>query len=281
MEMERAQSGGEAFVTLLSSRSYYPGVVALARSLRQFSARELLVLTTPGDISEHQRLELEAVGSDIRVVPVERVPPPEGATPFDPSHLDCFTKFRMFELKDYTKFVYLDADMLVVGDVDELFTYPSFAAAPNFQLKQNRRGMNVSKFSDSSFNAGLFVVDRDEGLHRQFLDHYAHYNKAWSWADQSLLNDFFKGGKWNQVPHYYNMMKRCFLYRPDLWEVDKIKIIHYTGGKPWQTPAEWKEKDFEDNTPYEPLFALWRDAHAGRFPLTVPQAPSSNSRTSP
>lgn len=38
--------------------------------------------------------ELEAVGSDIRVVPVERVPPPEGATPFDPSHLDCFTKFR-------------------------------------------------------------------------------------------------------------------------------------------------------------------------------------------
>ncbi len=129
-------------------------------------------------------------------------------------------------------------------------------------------------------------------------------------ADQSLLNDFFKGGKWNQVPHYYNMMKRCFLYRPDLWEVDKIKIIHYTGnptspigglasadepatrhahtkpstalgGKPWQTPAEWKEKDFEDNTPYEPLFALWRDAHAGRFPLTVPQAPSSNSRTSP
>lgn len=95
------------------------------------------------------------------------------------------------------------------------------------------------------------MVDRDEGLHRQFLDHYAHYNKAWSWvrlgtptdggliecshrspcvqADQSLLNDFFKGGKWNQLPRYYNMMKRCFLYRPDLWEVDKIKIIHYTG----------------------------------------------------
>jgi hypothetical protein len=34
------------------------------------------------------------VGSDVRVVPVERVPPPEGATPFDPAHLDCFTKFR-------------------------------------------------------------------------------------------------------------------------------------------------------------------------------------------
>lgn len=57
MEVERQSAGGrEAFVTLLSSRSYYPGVVALARSLRQFSARELLVLTTPGDIPEHQRL---------------------------------------------------------------------------------------------------------------------------------------------------------------------------------------------------------------------------------
>lgn len=90
----------------------------------------------------------------------------------------CVCVCRMFELKDYTKFVYLDADMLVVGvrvwwcpvarsdlviiivhrhspqDVDELFTYPSFAAAPNFQLKQNRRGINVSRFSDASFNAG-------------------------------------------------------------------------------------------------------------------------------
>lgn len=56
-------------------------------------------------------------------------------------------------------------------------------------------------------------------------------------ADQSLLNDFFKGGKWNQVPHYYNMMKRCFLYRPDLWEVDKIKIIHYTGNP--TSPHRW------------------------------------------
>jgi hypothetical protein len=59
--MEAADDGGkeeqrrEAFVTLLSSRSYYPGVVALARSLRRFSTRELLVLATPGDISDDQR----------------------------------------------------------------------------------------------------------------------------------------------------------------------------------------------------------------------------------
>lgn len=27
-------------------------------------------------------------------------------------------------------------------------------------------------------------------------------------ADQSLLNDYFKG-RWHRLPHYYNMMKRC------------------------------------------------------------------------
>jgi len=158
--------------------------------------------------------------------------------------------------------------------IDELFSSPSFAAAPNFQLKKSRAGVNLSKFSDFSFNAGLFVVDRDKDLHHQLLAHYAHYEKNWSWADQSLLNDYFKG-RWHRLPHYYNMMKRCFLHRPDLWEAKKIKIIHYTGGKPWQTAEERNMKDFEDNSAYEPLFVLWWRAYQGQFPLVVPS--SSNA----
>ena len=93
-----------------------------------------------------------------------------------------------------------------------------------------------------------------------------------SWADQSLMNDFFKD-RWHRLPYTYNLQKRVFLHRPDLWNPNEIKIIHYTGGwfvykviismvpltpyltgKPWQTETEWKEKDFEDNNPYLPIF---------------------------
>jgi lipopolysaccharide biosynthesis glycosyltransferase len=204
---------------------------------------------------------------------------PTNAKPFDPTHLDCFTKFRMFQMHEFDKLVYLDADMIVVQEIDDLFSYPSFAAAPTFQLGKKKKGKivpNSSKFSNSSFNAGMFVVDRDETLYDKLLAYYSNYDSRWSWADQSMLNEYFKG-KWNAIPYYYNCMKRVFVHRPDLWHPDRIKIIHYTGGKPWQTEQELKEKDFEDNTPYKPIFELWQEAFEGRFPLRVPPAPEKSS----
>jgi len=52
------------------------------------------------------------------------------------------TLLRMFELKDYRKFVYLDADMVIVRNVDDLFEQPSFSAAPTFQLNKKRKNKN-------------------------------------------------------------------------------------------------------------------------------------------
>lgn len=36
----------------------------------------------------------------------------------------CFTKFAVFSLTEYSKVVFLDADMLAVGNPDELFSLP-------------------------------------------------------------------------------------------------------------------------------------------------------------
>jgi len=97
-------------------------------------------------------------------------------------------------------------------------------------------------------SSGLFVVDRSEELHQQLLAHYKHYDPKWynmihspnnkvhsvndpnrSWADQSLMNDFFKD-RWHKLSYTHNLQKRVFLHRPDLWNPNEIKIIHYTGG---------------------------------------------------
>jgi glycogenin glucosyltransferase len=43
-----------------------------------------------------------------------------------------FTKLRMWQLTQYSKLVYIDADCMVVQPVDELFDLPvDFAAAPD------------------------------------------------------------------------------------------------------------------------------------------------------
>ena len=43
-----------------------------------------------------------------------------------------------------------------------------------------------------------------------------------------------------------------------------MRVVHYMGGKPWQTAQERKASDWEDNTKYEPLFAAWWAIWHGR-----------------
>jgi alpha-N-acetylglucosamine transferase len=43
-----------------------------------------------------------------------------------------FTKLRIFDLDAFDKVVFLDADTIVLRNVDELFERPALAAAPDF-----------------------------------------------------------------------------------------------------------------------------------------------------
>lgn len=57
---------------------------------------------------------------------MERVPPLEGVAE---QFRDQYTKLRIWELDQYDKLIYLDADTLVVGDINDLFTVPHDFAA--------------------------------------------------------------------------------------------------------------------------------------------------------
>ena len=99
MEEQETEGQKEAFITLLSSESYYCGVVALVKSLRHVSQKEMIVMvTTTYKIADHLIEELQRL--QCTVLKVDPVTPPDNARPFDPSHIDCFTKFRFDPLPD-------------------------------------------------------------------------------------------------------------------------------------------------------------------------------------
>ncbi len=58
-------------------------------------------------------------------------------------HIRCgrYTKLHVWNLVEFEKVVYIDADALVLQNVDELFSRPGFAAAPDV-------------FPPDKFNAG-------------------------------------------------------------------------------------------------------------------------------
>ncbi len=203
--------------------------------------------------------------------------------------------------------------MIVIQNIDELFdAVPHSAVAQFLGMTKTKKAPAPSqsaeaaaaaaatsdcipvdakvqaKFSASTFNTGVLVIEPSTAIFEQIMQAFSSYKESWSWADQDLLVDLFRP-QWVHLPWVFNAQKRCvvfsmeqpratfvtfnvvfhfsmFLYRPDLWNaaVDhgQIKVIHYIGGKPWQSEEELKN-DFEDNSPYRPIFDLWQQAHDG------------------
>ena len=136
-------------------------------------------------------------------------------------------------------------------------------AVPNFRNKKKAYGDDKG-----NFNAGLMMVPRpllsDYNKAIQILS--AGYNDT----EEKLFNEIFRN-RWKRLGLTYNCQKRAFKLAPSVWneiQAEGIKIIHYVGAKPWQTPDEIRRLDWEgveDDSmqPYNILFELWRRIRSG------------------
>ncbi len=158
---------------------------------------------------------------------------------------------------DTRRIIYLDTDILVLGDIRELFAKGDqftaeryVAAIPHlfpamFYAKNVFKLWNDLRQIKNTFNGGVFMTDfcfwTDKTA--QIRQHYLELDAAnghdlLHLDDEAMLNLMFKnyiqlGIEWNAwgygQPHF--MVK--FLRR----SLDRIKIIHWSGGhhKPWES----------------------------------------------
>ncbi|KAL8825426.1 MAG: hypothetical protein Q9170_007793, partial [Blastenia crenularia] len=124
-----------AWVTLLTRSSYLPGVITLAYSLSHHkTVYPLIVLITPSlPTSSIRALELETHHNPLlKVHPIEPLLPPQlqkyindQAEPTSASVAsrfeDTWTKLRAFSLTHLSTAVFLDADLTVYRNMDEVF----------------------------------------------------------------------------------------------------------------------------------------------------------------
>ena len=135
-----------AYATLVTNEDYAIGATALARSLQRVgSAWPLLVLSPPGtpslDVLEAEGCIVRETGqpalSDAfrrrhsRDAQHTRSPFTKGIKPTFHDPLDNFVKLRLWELVEYERIVFIDADAIAVRNIDRLFGYPALSAAPN------------------------------------------------------------------------------------------------------------------------------------------------------
>jgi alpha-N-acetylglucosamine transferase len=214
--------------TLCNGDGYLPGVEVLGRSLEASGSAIPRVVLVTQDISATARERLLHLGWQLRdIEPIEN---PTADRLLFPRFGAVFTKLRAWELVEFERVVLLDADTLVLRNVDDLFERREFAAAPDF-------------FLPDRFNSGVMVLEPSTDTFQSMMETLSVAD-SYDGGDQGFLNTFF--ANWytmpveHRLPVGYNMAHFCYQFLRGHATLKatlerETKIVHYMLQKPWQT----------------------------------------------
>ncbi len=252
-----------AYVTLVTNPDYVTGAQALARSLLAVQATApLVVLATDASLDLDT---LAALGCEIVLTQQPQVsdafrarhtrdavhkaaPFTKGEKPSFHDPLDNFCKLVLWRLDHFERLVFLDADTVVVKNIDRLFSYPEFSAAPNLyeslaDMHRLNSGVFVAKPSCRTFDHMLAELDAPQAY--------------WRRTDQTFLERYY--ADWHGLPYTYNVLQYVFFNLPQLWHWPSIRVVHYQYEKPWQADHGKREQ-------LQPLIDLWHQLFEGKPP---------------
>lgn len=262
LSANRPATGTRAYVTLVTNADYAMGATALARSIRHAGADADIVVLHTGGVEDTALKPLSDL--DCRLVRTELLdtsdgfnerhargrlhadaPFTKGRKPAFHSPLDNFCKLRLWQLTEYETCVFIDADALVLRNIDKLFDYPEFSAAPNVyetlrDFHRMNSGVFVARPSLETFAAMLEMLDRPDVF--------------WRRTDQTFLETFFPD--WHGLPVTMNMLQYVWFNLPDLWDWKQIGVLHYQYEKPWETDHPKADR-------LRPLIDLWHAYFTG------------------
>uniref|UniRef100_A0A3Q0R3L5 glycogenin glucosyltransferase n=1 Tax=Amphilophus citrinellus TaxID=61819 RepID=A0A3Q0R3L5_AMPCI len=217
----------QAFVTLATNDSYAKAAMVLGQSLRNHNTTRKLVALVGPHVAEQCRDVLHSIFDEVRVVDV--------MDSGDSAHLALmkrpdlgvtFTKLHCWTLTHYSKCVFMDADTLVLSNIDELFEREELSAAPD------------PGWPDC-FNSGVFVFRPSNETHEKLIA-FCGENGSFDGGDQGVLNSFFN--TWatadisKHLPFIYNLSSiAIYSYLPAFKQYGQgAKVVHFLGKvKPW------------------------------------------------
>lgn len=266
-------SSGEnyAYTTLVTRSSYLAGVVVLAYTLHKSGTKYPLVVLYTDTLpqSSIQALKSEAPSCNLILKPTTALLPRENVhvNLIAERFADTWTKLRVFELTEYDKVCYLDADMTIRKNMDHIFDVELPASdwiaanhacvcnldkdpwAPDDWVKENcgftpiehpaalTNPTQVTLESRPTYhllNSGMFLFEPSQHLWDKMIDFFNTTDKLaeYKFPDQDFLADFFRN-KWLSVGWQFNALKTMKYWHPNIWRDDEVVCLHYIVDKPW------------------------------------------------
>jgi alpha-N-acetylglucosamine transferase len=256
-------TGRHAYATLVTNADYALGATALVRSLMLSGTQADILVMHTGGVEAEALAPVAALGA--RLVPVALLATSDafnerhqkraihGTNPFTKGRkpdfhtpLDNFAKLRLWEMAEYERIVFIDADAIVVRNIDRLFGYPEFSAAPN---------VYESLADFHRLNSGVFVAAPSQATFDAMMARLDAPDAYWPRTDQTFLQAFFPD--WHGLPVFDNLLQYVWFNMPELWDWASVRVIHFQYEKPWEPDHPKAER-------VKPLIDLWRAYAEGR-----------------
>ncbi|KAA0038113.1 galactinol synthase 2 [Cucumis melo var. makuwa] len=247
-----------AYVTFLAGDGdYVKGVVGLAKGLRKVKSAYPLVVAVLPDVPEEHRRILESQGCIVKEI--EPVYPPENQT-----------RFAMaYYFVEYDKMVYLDGDIQVYDNIDELFELPNgyfyavmdcfcektWSHTPQYRIGYCQQCPDKVQWPDDDlglpppplyFNAGMFVFEPNVDTYHDLLN-TLEVTSPTPFAEQDFLNMYFRD-VYKPIPLEFNLVLAMLWRHPENVDLDRVKVVHYcaAGSKPWRYTGKEENMQRED-----------------------------------
>lgn len=237
------------YMTVLSTDDYLIGVLALNESLKKVKSKYKLTVLINENISPKLKEILKA--NNIEVIEVKSLELPEWIISQNITKRAnwnyTFDKLLIFELTKYDKIVFLDSDMFVRNNIDELFEKKNMSATVD------RCDTVLVKEEYQELTSGILVIEPKKGIMSQFMEIIRDEKikeKYDNIGDQDILQLYDREWKNKKELHLetkYNMFFLDIEYyiNKGIYSLDEISVIHFiTGNKPWKYKESELEKEY-------------------------------------
>lgn len=178
--------------------------------------------------------------------------------------IESYFRFKLFSLLDgLDKVIYLDSDMIVLGDIEGLFNTNIdnyYAGMVIDTVKEVGTVLNEVKqklqfpVNSDYFNAGVMVINlnkcREDHIESKLFDWAKRNYDKLTWADQDVINVIMHG-LIKKLPSKYNIQLTA--YKPNA----EKEIIHYCGpDKPWNNKGMPLSEYFWNN--FYPFMTIYQ-----------------------
>ena len=230
-----------SYISLLTNDNYIYGIILLAESLKQVKSKYPLKVLITKDVSKASQEILKQLNISYKLIDIIPMPTKlyeenrEINKEFTHTWKNCFTKFKIFDLTEYKKIIFLDSDILILKNIDHLFNCSHMTACIDGEY------FNIWP-EYLHFNAGCLVIEPSHKLYLNLLEYidkidHKKYGRQEVIADQEILNFYFKDWPNKQQLHlnkYYNIFAP-YIQEEQVEDIEKnAYFIHFIGRKPWK-----------------------------------------------